>query len=65
MIESTLKAIHHISRPGQPPANGDTVEIETVGGMVMAVDPATRKATITPKRFVITSDDAGGLTIKP
>jgi hypothetical protein len=58
VIQYPIKQIHNISRPGEDPAPGDVIEIETTGGYIMQVDPKTRKNTDTPKRFTVGLDGA-------
>jgi hypothetical protein len=60
MIYSDIKAIHNITRPGQPPTDGDVIELERVNGFLMAVDPVTRTATEQHAQF--TYGGNGGLT---
>jgi hypothetical protein len=51
MFRTPVKGMHNVSRPGQPPAVGDVVEMETPGGFLMEVDPRTRTATAVRQRF--------------
>lgn len=62
-VQYEIKQVHNISRPGEPPCAGDTVEIECVGGFIKQVDPVTRTATAENKRFVLEADST--LTIQP
>ncbi len=52
MIEYSVRTIHNITHPDETPRPGDVVEIECVGGFVMAVDPHTQKSTERHQQFV-------------
>jgi hypothetical protein len=48
-----LKKVHNITRPGQEPKAGDTIEIETSSGHLMEIDPKTKQPTKTRKQFKV------------
>lgn len=52
-----IKSIRIVSRrpgsEGPEPLPGDVIEVETAGGVVMEVDPATRKTTNRIQRFEV------------
>jgi hypothetical protein len=62
-VNYPLRGIVNVSRPGQPPRKGDTVEVETVSGFVRRVNPATRECEDARQQFVV-MDDAGTLGMR-
>lgn len=50
-VRTSIKQIHNISRPGEPPADGDVIEVEGYGGFVKQVDPYTYQVKEKAQRF--------------
>lgn len=64
-MEWKVKELHNVTRPGEPAALGDEVEIELFGGFVLEVDPLTRNTIDRHKRFRITRDTPETLEMEP